>query len=201
MQDFLRTIKLRFFFASILLVMIPIGPASGDAPLLQLSDLKYQGAFRVPQDGNFDFGGGVVAYNPINNSLFIVGNAQTQQVAEISIPTIVNSTNKDSLNTAQYLQTFHDISDGKMSTLASGDHYIGGLMVYSSNLIIGTAYVYFDNSGEQKSHFTSSLNLAQTGDAKGMFRVGSMGGGIVGGYMTQIPSEWQSILGGPAITG
>jgi hypothetical protein len=45
------------------------------------------------------------------------------------------------------------------------------------------------------------LNLAQTGDAQGMFRVGSMGGGIVGGYMTQIPPEWQSILGGPAITG
>ena len=41
-------IKLVFFFILLPLVMIPIAIASGDAPLLQLSDLKYQGAFRVP---------------------------------------------------------------------------------------------------------------------------------------------------------
>jgi hypothetical protein len=34
-----------------------------------------------------------------------------------------------------------------------------------------------------------------------MFQVGNLGGGFTGGYMAPIPSEWQSLLGAPYLTG
>jgi len=83
-------LQLSFFFASLLSVMISIGIASGDAPLLQLSDLEYQGAFRVPQGtiggSTLNYGGTGLTYNPARNSLFLVGHDWDQASAEISIP-------------------------------------------------------------------------------------------------------------------
>ena len=48
----MNKIKSGLFFVPLLFVIIPLGIASGDAPLLQLSDLKYQGAFRLPGGNN-----------------------------------------------------------------------------------------------------------------------------------------------------
>src|SRR5919108_3024060 len=64
-------------------------------PRVQLSNLVYQGAFRVPQGStdqtSFSYGGTALSYNPINNSLFMVGHDWYQRSAEISIPTVINS--------------------------------------------------------------------------------------------------------------
>src|SRR3989304_8103030 len=58
--------------------------------LLHQSDLVYQGAFRVPtgklganQAVGFAFGGAALAYNPANNSLFVVGPVFDQMTGEI----------------------------------------------------------------------------------------------------------------------
>src|SRR2546426_8932804 len=68
---------------------------TGSLPLVQLSNLVYQGAFRVPQGSTdqtfFFYGGTVPAYNPAKNSLFMVGHNWYQRSAEISIPIIINS--------------------------------------------------------------------------------------------------------------
>src|SRR5688572_16635952 len=48
------------------------------AALIHDSDLAYLGAFRLPGgtlgDSSFDFGGTALAYNPVNDSLFMVGH-------------------------------------------------------------------------------------------------------------------------------
>ncbi len=60
-------------------------------PLLQMTDLEYLGAFRLPADAfgssELNFSEGPLAFNPVNNSLFIVGHTHHQAVAEFSIPT------------------------------------------------------------------------------------------------------------------
>jgi hypothetical protein len=52
--------------------------AQTSLPRVQLSDLVYQGAFRVPEGStdqtSFSYGGTAPAYNPTNNSLFMVGH-------------------------------------------------------------------------------------------------------------------------------
>jgi len=183
--------------------MIPIGIASGDAPLLQLSDLQYLGAFRLPNgtsdQTSFAYGGTALGHNPANNSLFLVGHDWYQLTAEVSIPTLVNSTNLNSLNTATLLQPLTDVTNGKASNVGSGTYKMGGLLPYGGQLY-STVYLYYDASGSQTlSHYVSSPNLS-IHNAQGPYPVGSWAG-IVSGYMALIPSEWQSSFGGPALTG
>ena len=179
------------------------------APLISQSDLAYLGAFRVPSgqfgsspNASFAYSDDGLAYNAIDNSLFIKGHTSGQLVAEINIPTPVNSSNIASLNTATVRQNFADITERNLNQQSIGNGMIlGGLLVYGGKLV-GAEWAYYDAAGQQtKSHFTSGLNLAATGDFGGLYTVGSAAPAFVGGYMAPIPSEWQSALGGSALTG
>lgn len=177
--------------------------APGNLPLVQSSHLAYQGAFRVPQGStdqtSFNYGGTALAYNAANNSLFMVGHDWYQRTAEIRIPTIIKSSNISSLNRATFQQNFADATDGRAGQVGSGPK-IGGHLL-SGGKLYTTAYVYYDGSGSQtRSHFTSGTNLATSNDAQGPYQVGNWAG-IVSGYMAEIPPEWQSLFGGPALTG
>jgi hypothetical protein len=209
-----RTAKELFAGILFLLILLSAGllPKSLQAQtLLQQSNLVYQGAFRVSAStfggSSLDYCNCRLAYNATNNSLYVVGHDQQQQVAEISIPTVVNSGTLSSLNTATVLQNFTDIAEGKMGKInAGGAQYccsvkVGGLMVYGGKLV-AAAYAYYDGSGEQVlSHFTHNLTVSTTGTFAGMYRVGNQYAGFVSGYMAPIPSAYQSSLGGPALTG
>ena len=200
---------IRSYLALLLLFSASNVFAATTDPLVQQSNLQYIGAFKVPSgqfgssaNATFDYSDDGLAFNPINNSLFIKGHTYGQMVAEISIPQVVNSTNLNSLNTATMLQNFSDITEGNLNqqNIANG-MILGGLMVYGTKLI-GSEWAYYDGSTQQtKSHFTSGLTLGTTGDYRGMYTLGNLFPAFVGGYMTAIPSEWQSAFGGPALTG
>lgn len=189
--------------------------------LLYKSNLQYLGAFRMPRSQPlFAWSTGTIAYNPTNDSLFIVGagnapsSTDNNQVAEISIPaTLVSSPDIDDLPIATMVQSFADITEGNRKKIgingsetgASGVK-IGGLLAYGTKLI-GSAYSYFDASYSAiRSHFTSGLTLAQQGDFLGMYQVGGHPtpvpqAGFVAGFMTIIPAAWQQKLGGTVLSG
>jgi hypothetical protein len=168
----------------------------------------YQGAFRVPpgttSTNTFEYGGTALAFNPTNNSLFMIGHDWYQNSAEIQIPSIVNSININSLKTATILQPFRDPTEGKLGSINPSDQNskkVGGQLVYNGKLYV-TGYSYYDGAGTQtKSHFVRLINLSTSGQVKGPYTVGNQYPGFVSGYMTLIPSEWQSQFGGPALTG
>jgi hypothetical protein len=176
--------------------------------LLHEADLDYIGAFRVPQGkiGNvgqatFGYGGTAPAYNPTNNSLFLVGHDYDQAIAEISIPEIIDTNQISNLRTASLLQPFSAVRSRIPDFTLSGETKIGGLQVVD-NQLVGTFYEYYDANGDAvDSHFKlDSLNLASA-NVSGLYQVGNYGGGFVGGYMTPIPEEWQAELGAPYLTG
>ncbi len=177
-------------------------------PLIQSSNLVYAGAFRLPEgttnQTSFQYAGDGLAYNPVDNSLFITGHTWYQETAEISIPNIVNSTNIDALATATIIQPLTDALDGERNSVNPTDPNakdIGGYLVYNGKLII-SVFSYYDGNGTQStSHFVRPLNLSTAGQLTGPFRVGTQYPGFVSGYMTLIPPEWQTLLGGPALTG
>lgn len=207
---------------SILIVIFLLLPSISKATdtLLQPTDFKYIGAFRVPkgdmggpQYHGLSYGGESITYNNINNSLFITGTNNDNLVAEISIPAIVNSTEISDLNTASVIQNLYDITEGnsyyikaERTEVVGNRVYLGGLLKYGNNLI-GSVYHYYDGDSEAiYSHFKSGLTLSTTGDFLGMVEVGSKPSpvpqaGFVAGYMTTIPSTWQAALGGTALTG
>ncbi len=210
--------------ATVLILAIAIllgatGISLARGKLLQERDLEYLGAFRVPQEdygspmySGFNYGGTALAYNPKRNSLFLVGHAWHQLTAEITIPRIVKSSKLEDLKTAVVLQPFADITEGHRSEIGkggaavdTGGELLGGLMVWNGKLL-GTVFGYYDTANAVRlSHFTSELDLSATGDFEGMYRVGKTPAvpnpAFIDGYMTEIPPEWKSRFGGPALTG
>lgn len=182
--------------------------AQPDRALIQKSNLVYVGAFRVPQGTSdqttFNYGGTALAYNPANNSLFMTGHDQQQLSAEIKIPTLVNSTNINNLATATIIQSFRDVTEGRIESINHNDpnaKKIGGHLVYNGKLYV-SAFAYYDGDGTQSaSHFVRPLSLSTSGQVQGPVRVGSQYPGFVSGYMTPIPQEWRAHFGGPALTG
>ncbi len=176
--------------------------------LVRPEHLTYLGAFVPPNDerNNYSYGGTAIAFNPARDSLFICGHNWYQLVGEISIPTPVIAADYADLPSAAVLQNQTDITEGHLNQLGAGGSAmegcrIGGLLINGDRLL-GTSHAYYDaGGGACRSHFTSSLNLAQTGDFRGMYSVGTWDPGFVAGHMAHVPPEWQAALGGPVITG
>ena len=110
----------------------------GIQPLVQATDLMYQGAFRLPHGpvggSSFDYGGTALAFNPARGSLFMVGHDWHQQVAEVTVPAIRRATRVSDLATASVLQPFTDATEGKMYSVGAGTVKVGGLLPYNGKL-------------------------------------------------------------------
>ncbi len=177
-----------------LLACIAAEPPALAAGLVQPANLEYQGTFKLPvASGNgFSYGGTALAYNPANDSLFIVGHVYDQDTAEVKIPSIGG--------TATVLQSLSDSLGGKLGSIGGAEQRIGGNLVYKNQLYT-TAFIYYDATNSQTaSHFSRPLTL-KSGTVTGPVKIGSQGAGFYSGYMGLIPSEWQEKLGGPALTG
>ena len=180
-------------------------PDPSTLPRLAFADFTYMGGFRLPrtaQGGDFSYGGLNLAYNPARNSLF--ADSLHQKVAEVTIPAPVNTTDVNQMPFAAYLQGFSDPSEGHFREVEQGGPngaVMAGLLVHG-NRLYATGSIYYDAQNSQVvSHFSHSTNLSEP-SFLGMSQVWETGkAGYVGGYMASIPSEWQSLLGGPALTG
>lgn len=172
-------------------------------PLVQFADLIYAGAFRLPDhfvngDG-FTIGGRPVAFNPARNSLFI--GSRNGSLAEVTIPTPVNSANITALPFASFLQGFYDPTEGNMWQIATDGASIDGILVQGDRLY-GSASIYYDaNNTQRASHYARSTTLSASSFV-GMAPVWQSDmTGFVSGYMANVPAEWQARLGATAITG
>jgi hypothetical protein len=172
--------------------------------LLHQQDLVYVGAFRLPAgqigDSSFEYGGTALAFNPARNSLFLVGHDHQQAVAEVSIPAIRVGGIQD-LATAKILQPLVTIARRIPKYSLEGNVKIGGLLVVERRLI-GTLYEYYDGDANAvDSHFQLASHDLAKANVSGLFQVGGVGGGFVGGYMTPVPADWQAKLGASHLTG
>lgn len=196
--------------------------ANSPLPLVTSTDLTYQGAFRfpdIPYNGNvcdgLTYAARGVAFDPEGNSgkgsLFVTGHVRCgARVAEVSIPTAVVSTNLTQLPRSEMLQvkpnTLIDPLEGKLATsgITGGTNTtVNGLMVYQGKLIIsaGNDYTY-DPTG---AHWSRPRDLSLTGQVSDQYTVvgdkGYTSARLTSGYMCDVPTEFQNILGGPALTG
>jgi hypothetical protein len=181
----------------------PVTSTAAALPLLQEADLAYLGGFRLPRQTvngtSYSFGGKALAYRAATNSLYV--GTRSNQVAEVNIPTPLNSADANALPYATFLQPFADPTEGHLSEVGPVGVSLQSLMVLNDRLY-GNASVYYDAQNEQKiSHFSHSLQLNEL-SFSGWTRVWDLGkSGFVSGFMSQVPSEWQPLLGGPAVTG
>jgi hypothetical protein len=184
----------------------PIMPPAPAEPAqnrrLAFEDLVYQGAFRVPSaepGDTFSYGGQTLAYNPASNTLFI--SSLKENVAELSIPSPVKADRLDQLPVASVVQPFRDPTDGRLHDISEHEVKLGGLLVHDTRLY-ASGYIYYDAGHTQRlTHFSRSLDLSRP-EVQRIHQVGETGkAGFVAGYMAPVPVEWQTALGGPAVTG
>lgn len=191
---------------------------SGSKSLLTGTDIIYIGSFRVPHVsftgsncGSFSYAGyraepGGIGYNPVNNSLFlqctIAGSCgDAPLISEVTIPTPVNSGSVNNLNTATTIQNAADITGGKYSAMesqggSSAKPRIGGVLPYNGKLYWTTYGTYDASGGIHVSHGYSSTSLSSP-NAQGMFSLnGQAPSGACGGWLCDIPAEWQAAFGG-----
>lgn len=213
-----KTIAIFSFFTFLL-----VNQSYAQGILLQKENLIYKGAFKVPKGKygqstrsySLASGGSAIGFNPSRNSLFMLGHPYERMVVEISIPNPVISSDLSSLNTAEVLQGSVDPTNGNWDKLQLDGSIVpngvrpGCFLSYNGKLV-GSAWAYYDGNNQAAlSHFTASINWEADGvNFSGFKRVGvnpispeSSNGGFVGGYMANIPTEWQGALGGPVITG
>ena len=181
-------------------------PDPSSLPRISFADLTYVGAFRMPRNAEggegFSYGGLHLAFNSARNSLF--ASSLHNNVAEVTIPAPVNTTDLNLMPFASYLQPFSDPTEGHFRELENGGSnpaVLAGLIV-QGNRLYATGSIYYDAMNTQVlSHFSHSTNLSEPSFA-GMSQVWDTGkAGYVGGYMANMPLEWQSRLGGPVLTG
>jgi hypothetical protein len=207
----------RAAFAAALILTVPSGGrfavhagALPDLPLLSLEHIQYEGAFRLPTgtfgESSLDYSEGPLEYNAANNSIFIVGHNHQQAIAEFAVPDIVNSDALGDLNMADApVQDFSTILGRPSGGNTQEINTIGGMELVTgaggAQLLVN-AYEYYDAPGDN-TH--STLVIRDAGDLAGSQVDGYFqfegGAGHTSGWISPIPSEWQSILGGTHITG
>ena len=186
-------------------------------PLYDTSNIEYLGRFDLPSvwdaiDGGYHEGfryirqgGGALAYNPSNNSLFIAGgdvnnDGGSTVVAEVSIPTPRMSA---PFNTAGIIQDFALLagSIGRQYEALGGEASNGatvtGLMISNGRLLFTVAGLYTNNAQPATMFVRPSLDLDDN-VVLGPYKVTDLPNQrIVGNGMgTEIPANWQIEFGG-----
>lgn len=204
--------------------------------LLQSSDFTYLGAFRVPKGA---LGGDDVRYQTMalggdglsitnRNSLIIysrAGDAESN-VVEISIPTIVNDSSIENLNTATLLQVPGKLDRGMRhkldidgegnptfmnETSTDSGGRLHGLLVFNGR-IYGSSYSYYtDEYHGYLSHFSADLDWVASGIpygfsgfkqlGPGFLGVGTANSGFIAKFMCKVPANRVADIGFPALTG
>lgn len=176
-------------------------------PLLKANNWQYEGAFLLPDPVDsynpkfsFETSEGVMAYNPANDSLFIVGHKGGQNVAEVEIPKIVKSNDFEEMARSQYFyQSFTGInSDTRLSTTIS-NFRINGLTYVDGRLLVN--YMDKKNYGDTKSTtliLEDAANIAESNIQEGFLLEGGL---HASGSLSAVPASWQSRLNGNFIAG
>jgi len=190
-------------------------PEALPANLVQPGDFVYQGAFRLPDDGDrprtFAYGGAAMTVFPGGNpdgsgdgfpgSLFVMGHDRIpygelpngNQVAEVSIPAPVISKDLAALPQAAFLQGFHDIARDHFTGLDEiprvGMQFMENPLTGPKIHIAWGAHFQEDerNSGPSLGWFNT--NLAEP-NMQGEWYLGQQSFYSVNGYMLAIPPDW-----------
>ena len=181
-----------------------------DLPLFDITQLTYEGGFRIDagENGisNINYSQGPIAYNFENESIYIVGHAHEQAIAEYKIPEIVNSEMLSELVTVESpMQVFSSVLNRTPDGNPQNIDRIGGMLYVDhggQGKLIVNAYEYYDAPGNntQTTLIINDAGDLQTSSIAGFYTFEG-GAGHTSGWISPIPDAWQETLGGSHITG
>jgi hypothetical protein len=165
-------------------------------PLADLSTVKALGSFSFDwpdgAGGDLSFGGGALGVSEDGKILYWSCVQDDRGIAKLEIPALgarakVVQPCSQTLRRAD-LAKVHPDPDA-FRPMLGGVHE-------KSGRVTATSYISYDASnGTTSSHWGGSALATVTGPF-----AGTVSPGLVGGPMAPIPTEWQPLLGGPALT-
>lgn len=173
-------------------------------PLFSIEALQYIGGFRVPRGENgvssIAYSQGPITLGANGESLYVTGSVRDQSVAEITIPALVNSMNIENMNTASWVQPFSLALERAQTGNPQNVDRIGGMELVDGRLLVN-GYEYYD-ADVSVSHTTLVMsNAANLGGSTVHGFYSLQGGAHASQWISPIPQEWQSHLGGTHLAG
>lgn len=175
-------------------------PSALDVPLSidKFYDMTYLGAFRVDHfvndDLNSSISTGNIAYNPVNDSIYLAGRQSV--FGEFGIPTLnATETVVANLPAATVRQTYVDIF--AQNTFGNTNDTVTGALVFNGQLIVNTEQFYGGDNPDSTQLFADADDITQGNT--GLFQL--EGAAKVAGWMYPIPAEHQTKLGGAYLVG
>ncbi len=188
-------------------------PSGHTLPVVQPGDLQYLGAFRLPggdvRPQTVAYGGNAMTFNPNGDpsgsgdgfpgSLFVTGHDRLaygelpdgSQVAEISIPEPVKSGSLAELNQAEFLQQFHNVTQGFFTELEEipriGLEYLDTPATGAKIHLAWGQHMPPDLPVASHAWFDPNLSSP---DMQGTWFIGNQSTNSVNGYLFEIPSSW-----------
>ncbi len=161
--------------------------------LVQAGNFAYQGQFTLPSDdGNgtlLTYGGTALSMGADGTSLYY-GCVYGAAVVRVRIPAIGGVATQ--LEPCRGVPNLNAINPNDPNA-----KLLGGVLAWNGRVIL-SGYAYYDGGGTAtSSHFVG----AAIDTASGPYKVGTEQPGLVAGYMGVVPTEWRTLLGGPALTG
>jgi hypothetical protein len=205
MNGMMNVQKLCILLIGLLLVLMPF-PVAGQPDLLQPADLEYRGAFRLPQDGDWTYGGTGLTWYPGGDpggsadgypgSLYGVGNDQRCEVSEISIPAPVISPKKSAsdLSVATTIQPFSRITQGIFTPADDGLPQRADVAYLPAQGSQSTGKIYLAwgehyQYEQVPSHAWSELDLSHPA-VQGPWYLGDYENFATNDYLFEIPETW-----------
>ncbi|MFZ1789694.1 MAG: T9SS type A sorting domain-containing protein [Saprospiraceae bacterium] len=196
--------------AHIIFVMLVSYPFLIEAqPLFQISEMQYVGGYRLSAamfgNSELSYSQGPIAYNPENHSLFIVGHAHHQSIAEFPIPIPSHTTNMAEMQiVTQPIQVFSEVLSRSTSQNPQMIDRIGGMYYLPdpvSPKLLVNAFNYYDAAGTV-THTSLAINDANNLANSSVSGYFSMDGAAhAAGWISEVPASLQSSLGGDLIAG
>jgi hypothetical protein len=173
-------------------------------PLFSIDQLEYVGAFRVPTgdygDSRFSYAQGPITLGKEGKSLFIVGHAQHQAIAEISIPQLIISKDIKKLQKASIIQKFSKVLDRPQTGNPQNINIITGMKYFKEKLIVnGLNYYDANNSVYHTTLVVDEAKNLNISTVSGYHQYQSRAHGS--GWISSIPIAWQKLLNADHIIG
>ena len=176
---------------------------SGTKERVQLEDVTYSGAFRLPAGefgaSSMNYAQGPLEYDASDDTIYIVGHSHDQAVAEFGVPAITESETIGDLEMAPEPDQPFATLLGRVDNPQEIDR-IAGMEVVDGELFVN-AFEYYDAPGDN-THTTLVLRDANGlagGRVDGYFEM--QGRAHASGWISPIPDGWRDTLGGTHISG
>ncbi|NNE34217.1 MAG: hypothetical protein HKN13_03210 [Rhodothermales bacterium] len=180
--------------------------SNSELPLATKADIfgTYLGSFTVDYSDEVShtrYSEGRIAYNPERHSIFIDSNHRDDAIAEFAIPEELSHSNDiQQLPKAAMLQPYRRLFASAATGNPHGIDKIGGMSLVRGELVV-QAYETYDASGKNP-HTTLIVrqpqNLAES-RIDGFFEM--EGAARTSMYISEVPDEWKTALGGSWIAG